>query len=328
MSDTRVTLERPLGPILVTGANGFVGRAVVDHLKRQGRAVRGAVRAARQRDAHGATDTRPSPDLDARADWSALLEACDAVVHTAARVHVMHEQATDALAAFRAVNVDGTLRLARQAADAGVRRFIFISSIKVNGERTEAGRPFTADDAPAPVDAYGRSKAEAEDALRRLATDTDMEVTIIRPPLVYGPGVKANFRSLIRCLERGIPLPLGAVTENRRSLLGLDNLVDLIALCLVHRSAGNQTFLAADGEDLSTAELLRRLARAIGVSARLLPVPMWMLEGAGRLLGKEAVVQRVCGDLQVDIGKTRERLGWRPPVGVDAGLARVGESDG
>ena len=327
VSNASLTPDPPPGHVLVTGANGFIGDAVVEQLKQRGHIIRGAARASTQAAHRGAapqaTKHLPAPDLGAQADWAPLLHGCGAVIHAAARVHVMRERASDALAAFRAVNVEGTLRLARQAADAGVRRFLFISSIKVNGERTTAGRPFTADDAPAPVDPYGRSKAEAEEALRELAIKTAMDITIIRPPLVYGPGVKANFHSLIRCLDRGIPLPLGAVTDNRRSLLALDNLVDLIALCLAHPSAGNETFLAADGDDLSTAELLQRMAEAMRIRPRLLPVPVWMLEMAGRLLGREALIQRVCGNLQVDIGKARALLGWHAPVGVDEALANM-----
>jgi nucleoside-diphosphate-sugar epimerase len=231
----------------------------------------------------------------------------------------MNDTAADPLTAFRAVNVDGTLNLVRQAATAGVKRFVFISSVKVNGELTQPGRAFTETDAAAPQDAYGQSKHEAEQGLRQLAADTGMEVVIIRPPLVYGPGVKANFAALMRAVQRGWPLPLGAV-HNQRSLVALDNLVDFIVTCITHPQAANQTFLVSDGEDLSTTELVRGMAQAVGVPARLLPVPVWALQAGATLLGKGDAVQRLCGNLQVDISKARNLLGWTPPVSVAAGL--------
>lgn len=247
------------------------------------------------------------------------------MVHAAARVHMIGDSALDPADAYRAVNVDGTLCLARQSAVAGVRRFVFLSSIKVNGEETKLGRAFAAGDAPSPQDAYALSKAEAEAGLRALAAETGMEVVIVRPPLIYGPGVKANFLSLMRALRRGVPLPLGAVENNRRSLVALDNLVDLIVTCIDHPAAANQTFLVSDGEDLSTAGLLRRLAAAMGVPARLLPVPVSLLQGATAVLGKGEMMRRLCGNLQVDIEETRSVLGWRPPVNVDEGLRRAAE---
>lgn len=261
-------------------------------------------------------------ELAADSDWSAALDRADVVIHAAARVHVMNDAASDPLAEFRRVNVEGTLALARQAADAGVRRFVFISSIKVNGESTDPERPYRADDIPAPVDPYGISKEEAEQKLRVLALECGMEVVIIRPPLVYGPGVKANFQSMMNWLSRGIPLPLGAI-RNRRSLVALDNLVDLIVICIDHPGAANQIFLVSDGEDLSTTELLQRMGRALGKPARLLPLPMSLLDFAARLLGKASIAQRLCGSLQVDISKTRELLGWEPPVSVDEALAKT-----
>lgn len=257
-----------------------------------------------------------------RADLRTALGGADVVIHAAARAHVLQERAADPLAEYRRVNVDGTLALARAAAEAGVRRFVFVSSIKVNGERTAPGRAFRADDAPAPGDAYGVSKWEAEQGLCALARETGMEVVVVRPPLVYGPGAKGNFAALVRRVARGVPLPLGAVRHNRRSLVGLDNLVDLIVTCLDHPGAANQVFLAADGEDLSTADLLQRVARAMGRPARLLPVPVWVLQAAAASLGKRAVAQRLLGSLQVDGSKARELLGWAPPVSVDEGLKR------
>jgi len=234
----------------------------------------------------------------------------------------MEDTAANPLDEFRRVNVQGTLNLARQAAAAGVRRFVFVSSIKVNGEMTQLGRPFTADDAPAPLDAYGVSKMEAEQGLREIALQTGMEMVIIRPPLVYGPGVKANFAAMMRWLRYGVPLPLGVI-HNQRSLVSLENLVDLLVTCITHPAAANQTFLVSDGEDVSTTELLRRMGQAMGKPARLLPVPGSWLKLAAGLVGKGDVAQRLCGSLQVDISKTRELLGWVPPVSLDEGLRRA-----
>jgi nucleoside-diphosphate-sugar epimerase len=253
------------------------------------------------------------------------LAGVSVVIHCAARVHVMNEEATEPLAEFRRVNVAGTLRLARQAAEAGVRRFLFVSSIKVNGEHSQPGRPFTADQHPAPGDPYGVSKCEAETGLRALSQETGMEVVIIRPPLVYGPGVKANFLAMMRWLWRGVPLPLGGITDNRRSLVFLDNLVDLIVTCIDHPAAANQTFLVSDDEDLSTTALLRRMAAALGRPARLVPVPVGLITLGARMIGRPGVAQRLCGSLQVDIGKTKELLDWSPPVSVGEGLRRTAE---
>ena len=236
----------------------------------------------------------------------------------------MRDEATDPLSEFRKVNVDATLNLAAQAANAGVRRFIFVSSVKVNGESTLPGKAFTAHQVPAPSDPYGISKWEAEQKLRFLASETGMEVVVIRPVLVYGPGVKANFLNMMKWLYKGVPLPLGAI-HNKRSLVALDNLVDLIVTCIDHPRAGNQTFLVSDGEDLSTTELLQRMSRALGKRPRLLPVPAWMLETAANVLGKRSIAQRLCGSLQVDIEHTRERLGWTPPVSVDAALRKTAQ---
>lgn len=306
--------------VLVTGGNGFVGRATAARLQATpGMSVVRAVRRAALGKSDPLAPAVVVDDLDAQTDWLAAVAGVDAVVHTAARVHVMQEAAADPLAEFRRVNVQGTLNLARQAAQAGVRRFVFVSSIKVNGEFTATAQPFNSDSRPAPVDAYGISKLEAEEGLKAIAVQTGMQVVVIRPPLIYGPGVKANFATLMRAVERGWPLPLGAV-HNRRSLVGLDNLVDLIATCLTHPNAANQTFLVSDGQDLSTAELVRGMARAAGVSVHLFPVPAWMLQAGALLLGKRDVVQRLCGNLQVDITGVQTVLGWVPPVSVDAGL--------
>jgi nucleoside-diphosphate-sugar epimerase len=307
--------------ILVTGGTGFVGAAVVARLSREGIKTRACIR---RRDAPMPTGVHAVhvDGLTAGTDWRPALAGVEVVVHLAARVHVMNDKADDPLVEFRRVNVDGTLNLARQAAAAGVRRFVFISSIKVNGEATSPQRPFSADDPAAPLDPYGISKMEAENGLHEIAGKSGMEVVIIRPPLVYGPGVKANFSALTRAVQRGWPLPLGRV-NNRRSLVALDNLVDFIMTCSSHPLAANQVFLVSDGHDLSVAELVRGLARAAGVPARLLPVPVWALRAGALLTGKEAAIERLCGNLQVDISKARSLLGWVPPVSVDEGLRRA-----
>lgn len=307
--------------ILITGATGFVGKALCASLVRS-RLIRAAVRNDAAKGLPDGIDVTQKPLLPDQ-DWLDALVGVSVVVHCAARVHVMKEEVADPLTEFRRVNVDGTLRLASQAAGAGVKRFVFISSIKVNGELTQVGAPFAADQLANPGDPYGVSKMEAEKGLRKLAQETGMELVIIRPPLVYGPGVKANFLAMMRWLWRGVPLPLGAVTKNRRSLVGLDNLVDLIVTCIDHPAAANQTFLVSDGEDLSTAALLQRMGRALGRPARLIPVPVDFLKWGGTLAGRSGVVQRLCGSLEVDITKTRELLGWSPPVSVDEGLRRT-----
>lgn len=307
---------------LVTGAGGFVGRALVARLARDPSwQVHAATRQTDLPLAPGVTRVA-APALDGDADWRSALQGVDVVVHLAARVHVMDERAADPLTAFRQVNVQGSLALARQALEAGVRRFVFVSSVKVHGEATAPGRPWHADDLPAPQDAYGQSKLEAEQGLRALLTGPAMELVIVRPPLVYGAGVRANFQALARAVARGWPLPLGAV-YNRRSFVALDNLVDLLVLCGTHPAAAGEAFLVSDGDDLSTTGLLQRMARAQGRPARLWPVPVAWLQAIGRLTGRSAVLQRLCGNLQVDITKTRERLGWRPPCSVDDALRQM-----
>jgi nucleoside-diphosphate-sugar epimerase len=309
--------------VLITGANGFVGSALCIQASAHNFLVKGAVRSAQSLPAD--TEAVLIDTIDGSTDWSDALRSINVVVHLAARVHVMNDRSADPLNEFRKVNVDGTLNLAKQAVQAGVQRFVFISSIKVNGESTPLGQPFRADDEPMPMDAYGISKREAEDALRQLARDTGMEVVIIRPPLVYGAGVKANFLSMMRWLDKGIPLPLGAI-HNQRSLVALDNLVDLIITCITHPAAANQTFLVSDGEDLSTSGLLRRMASALGKSARLLPIPAWLLQFGATLLGKHAVAQRLCGSLQLDISKTRQLLNWTPSISVIEALRKTAQS--
>jgi nucleoside-diphosphate-sugar epimerase len=306
---------------LVTGATGFVGQALVRQMVADGRfAVRAAVRRETGVLPAGVecVVTGDLSDLNGEVTWQAALSGVDAVVHLAARVHVMRESASDPLTEFRRVNVAPSLELARRAAEAGVRRFVYLSSVKVNGE----SGTYTESDAPAPEDAYGVSKHEAEVGLRRIADETGLEVVIIRPPLVYGPGVRANFRALMHAVARGIPLPLGAI-DNRRSLVASDNLADFILTCVNHSSARNQTFLVSDGEDLSTTNLIRRLAGAMGRPARLLPVPASLLMMAATLAGQRDAAKRLIGSLQVDISRARRLLNWTPPISVDEGLRRA-----
>lgn len=319
-----MTIETSLVPlrVLITGATGFVGSALVNALENDLCYVPiSVVRTKAERVDHVA-QTFCISDLSSTTDWREALKGCAVVVHAAARVHVMNEVALDALAEFRKVNVAGTVRLAQQAAEAGVRRFIFISSVKVNGECTDGRRPYTADDLPAPCDPYGVSKYEAEEALRRVSAETGMEVVIIRPTLVYGPGVKANFRNMMSWLKKGIPLPFGAI-HNKRSLISIDNLVSLITVCLSHPKAVGETFLASDGVDLSTTELLKKTAAALGVQSRLLPVPARLLSTCAIIAGRRSLSQRLCGSLQVDIQKTQSLLGWSPPISIDDALNRT-----
>lgn len=311
--------------VLLTGTTGFVGHALLARLSAQPALELIAVSRRSLPELSASIAQARIADLTADTAWQPVLQSVEVVVHAAARVHVMHDTSSDPLAEFRKVNVDGTLNLARQAAAAGVRRFIFISSIKVNGEGTALDEPYYADARPAPADPYGISKMEAEQGLRTLAAATGMEVVIIRPVLVYGPGVKANFLSMMRWLHKGVPLPFGAI-HNRRSLVALDNLVDLIVTCIDHPAAANQTFLVSDGEDLSTTELLSRMGVALGKPTRLLPVPSRLLEVGAAMLGKQALAQRLCGSLQVDISKTRELLNWTPPVTVDQALRKTAEN--
>jgi nucleoside-diphosphate-sugar epimerase len=299
--------------VMVTGAAGFVGSALCRQLRGAGAAVVAVVRSA-QDGAHALGS------FDAGTDFSGVLAGVDTVVHLAARVHVMNDSEADQLGAYRAANVDTTLALARQAAACGVRRFVFASSLKVNGEASPL-RPFGAADAPAPADPYGQSKHEAELGLRALAAASGMELVIVRPPLVYGPGVKANFLRLMELVRRGLPLPLASV-RNRRSMVALDNLVDLLLVCCSHPQAPGHTFLVSDGHDLSSAELVRLIAAAMGRPARLLPVPPALLRAGAAVLGKAALAQRLLDSLQVDIDATRSTLGWTPPLRPEEGVRR------
>lgn len=297
---------------LITGATGFVGTALRARLAASGVEVVPAVRSK-----SGLPHEVVIGNLDASTDWRSALTACDAVVHLAARVHVMEDSAQNPLTLYRASNTDATLNLARQAAQAGVKRFIFISTIKVNGEGRDTAYRET--DTPAAEDAYAISKWEAERGLHEIAQETGLEVVILRPPLVYGPGVKANFLRLIQTVQKGWPLPLGAI-RNRRSLLYLGNFVDAIRVCVEHPAAAGQTFLLDDGQAVSTPDLIRAVAHAMGRPARLLAVPVGVLELAGALLGKRAAVARLTGSLFVDGSFIRSRLGWMPPFTMQQGL--------
>lgn len=297
--------------LLLTGGSGFVGSALLPALLSAGHDVVCALR------------KRPSvvpaqaqlflyPGLDLPTDWREALQQVDVVVHSAALAHVLPGDQRNALHRFRQVNVAGTLQLARQAATAGVKRFIFISSVKAVGEGRSQRRPYHADELPQPVDPYGISKAEAERGLQQIADETGMELVVIRPVLVYGPGVGANFQRMIKWLDRGVPLPFAAI-RNKRSFLAIDNLVDFVLLCVAHPAAANQVFLLSDGEDLSTSELLRRLAQAMGKKGMLIAIPGRWVKYAAWLLGQSYAYHRLWGSLTVDISKTRELLGWQPP---------------
>ena len=304
--------------ILVTGSSGFVGSAVCRELELRGSSVLRAVR----RHAEPNDAAVVVGDINSKTEWTEALKRVYAVVHLAARVHQMRDTADDPLEEFRRVNVEGTRRLAEEAVRTGVKRFVFLSSIKVNGEMTDGVGPFTETDLPHPVDAYGISKWETEQILREIGRRTGMEVVILRLPLIYGPGVKANFLKLIQHIERGLPLPFGRI-QNQRSLLGLRNLVDLICCCIEHPSAAGEIFLASDGDDVSTPELVRRIARALGKPVRLLPVPVWMMGLCGRVTGKSDQLRRLCGSLQIDSLKVRQVLSWTPPYSISEELARV-----
>lgn len=303
--------------ILVTGAAGFVGRALCRELMARGGVVRAAVR--RSGNVPTGCELAVVGDIGPATDWSAALDGVDALVHLAARVHVMHDTAADPLALFREVNVAGAERLARAAAAAGVRRFVYLSSVKVNGEATTK-HPFTEKDVPHPQDAYAISKWEAEQALARIAAETGLEVVILRPPLVYGPGVAANFLSLLRWVERGVPLPLASV-QNQRSLVYLDNLVGAITACLEHPAAAGQTFMVSDDKAVSTPGLVRLLAQGLHRSPRLFPVPLSLLRLAAMMTGTSARLDRLAGSLAVDSRKIHEMLGWVPPCSLEEGIA-------
>ena len=308
--------------LLLTGASGFVGKGVLQRFIADGNEVTTTSRRV-WNDAPSFLIHCTIDGVLGNTDWRVAVRGQQTVVHCAARVHVMNDLAENPLEAFRAVNFYGTLNLARQAAEAGVRRFIYISSIGVNGAET-FDMPFNSSDAVAPHSPYALSKYEAEVGLLQLAEKTGLEIVIVRPPLVYGANAPGNFGSLMRWLGRGLPLPLGAI-NNQRSLVSLDNLVDLIATCIDHPNAVNQIFLVSDGDDLSTTQLLRGMGRALGRPARLLPIPPGLIKFGAELVGRSTVAQSLCGSLQVDISKTRQLLGWTPPLSVDEGLKKAAE---
>jgi nucleoside-diphosphate-sugar epimerase len=311
--------------IFVTGASGFVGHALMDKMLTScDYKIFAAVRKL-DPDFPSAVKQWKFDGISTTTDWNNSLQGIDCIIYTAARVHIMSDTANDPLEEFRAVNTIGTLNLARQAADLGVKRFIYLSSIKVNGESTQLGMPFTEDDKFVPTDPYPLSKYEAELGLLELAKKTQMEVVIIRPPLVYGPGVKANFLSMMKWLNKGIPLPFGAI-NNKRSLVALDNLVDLILTCIDHPAAANQVFLVSDGDDLSTTELLQRVATSLGKKPILMHVNQQLLEIGLKLVGKKDLAQRLYASLQVDISKAKKLLNWTPAVSVDEGFRKTTEA--
>ncbi len=309
--------------ILITGATGFVGSALLDTLLRKTSHKLTAVLRQDIELPQGVTKQLVGQDLPS-IDWGQSVHGMDTVIHLAARAHVMHDTATDPLAAFRQTNTAATLNLAQQAAEAGVRRFIFLSSIKVNGESTTS-RPFNATDLCHPTDPYALSKYEAEQGLRQVAQETGMEVVIIRPPLVYGPNVKGNFQQLMNWVYKGIPLPLGAI-KNKRSFLALDNLTDLIMICIEHPAAANEIFLASDGQDLSTTEWLKRLGHALNCPTRLLPIPQTLLALGLQTMGKANIAQRLCGSLHIDMTKTQQLLSWHPPFTVEDALDKMAKA--
>lgn len=305
--------------ILVTGSSGFVGSNVIAAAYAQGWSC---VQQCRQQYGSTIDDAVFVSNIDANTNWNRALSGVECIVHCAARVHQMKDDPQSALKHYREVNTAGTINLARQAHAAGVKRFVFISSIKVNGEYTQIGQPFRPDSNIAPADPYALSKYEAEMELQQLAQETGLEVVIIRPPLVYGPGVKANFQSMMRWIEKGVPLPLGAI-HNQRSLVYIDNLVDLILVCCEHHNAVGKTFLVSDDHDVSTSQLLKQVESIMAKSNRILPMPMNWIELSAKLLGKPQIARRLCGNLQVDISQTKALLEWRPQVSFEEGIRRT-----
>jgi nucleoside-diphosphate-sugar epimerase len=307
--------------VLITGATGFVGRSVSALAVRRGLEVRCALHRG---DSKTVGESVVVGKIDQATDWSRALEDVDVVIHLAARVHVMHDNADDPLGEFRKVNVAGTERLARSAAAAGVKRLVYVSSIKVNGDATHEGHRFTEDDQPNPQDPYGVSKYEAEQVLHRIGTETGMKTVVVRPPLVYGPGVKGNFAQMMNVLARGIPLPLASV-HNLRSLIYVENLADALVLCATHPGVAGKTYLVSDGDGISTPDLLRQLGAAVGKPARLFGFPLALLKVAGRLAGRSEAIERLLGSLQVDGSRMRRELGWMPPYSMQQGLQETAE---
>ncbi len=310
--------------ILITGSTGFVGSALLLNLSMRHYSLRQLVRGKKGLDNPNIKTFRID-DLDNVVDLSLPLKNLDVVIHLAARAHVMREAHVDPMAEYRRINVESTLNLARQAASLGVKRFIFVSSIKVNGECTEKDIPFRANDKPNPQDPYGISKLEAESALMQLSKETGMEVVVVRPPLVYGPKVKANFLSMMKWLHKSIPLPFGKI-DNKRSLVFIDNLVDLLIRLIDHPKAAGQVFLVSDDHDVSTTALLKSMSFALGKKTLLIPVPVFLLQAVFFFMGKSSLSQRLLGSLRLDISKTKEILDWTPPVSFEEGIKRTAMS--
>ncbi|MEL4292818.1 SDR family oxidoreductase [Shewanella xiamenensis] len=307
--------------ILLTGYSGFLGAHLVQALKSDYDLILlGRTKSDSLNCEYVFCDMTPP------FDFQEAVSSCDIVIHMAARVHVMHEQELYPLSVFREINTHATITLAQQAALAGVKRFIFISSIKVNGDSTTDRKPYTVNDDPVPEDPYGISKAEAEQGLLDIAENSGMEVVIIRPPLVYGKGVKANFSSLLNLVSKGLPLPFGCITQNKRSLVSVSNLVDLIITCIEHPKAGNQVFLVSDDHDVSTSEMVREMAIALGKPTWQLPLPIWCYKLIGILFNKSDVVDRLTGSLQVDISYTKDTLGWKPPHTLQEGFKQTAQA--
>ncbi|HAS6335149.1 TPA: NAD-dependent epimerase/dehydratase family protein [Vibrio vulnificus] len=307
--------------ILVTGSSGFVGKALLKKLPRQNTFVLG-----RSSPNNLFPDSFFKMDIDSISNYMKAFVNVDVVIHLAARVHIMYDSVDNPLEEYREVNTRGTINLARQAASAGVKRFVFVSSIKVNGEGTSQDRPFTSADLHAPEDDYGLSKSEAEQQLFEIAKEAGMEVVVIRPTLVYGPGVKANFAALMNLVSKGVPLPFGCIKNNKRSLVSVGNLVDLIVTCIEHPKAANQVFLVSDDHDVSTSEMVRHMALALDKPTWQLPLPVWCYHLAGKLFNKSDVVDRLTGSLQVDITHTKETLGWMPPQSLQEGFNQTAEA--
>lgn len=310
-----------LNKILITGATGFLGKPLLSEIRKKYSDNTVVPVLRKESSEFNRFDCLVVDGIGPLTDWDDKLVGIDCIIHCAARVHVMNDTVEDPLEAFREVNVQGTLALAKAAAKAGVKRFIFVSSIKVNGESTTDRVPYKSSDEPSPEDPYGISKAEAEKGLKLISDESGMEVVIIRPPLVYGPGVKANFAAMLKLASTGIPLPFGCINLNKRSMVYVENLISLIIACIENPNAANQTFLVSDDNDLSTKEFVKGLSNGLGKSGLMLPVPNVLFSIAGKMFGKSAVIDRLCGSLQVDISHTQETLNWHPPYSVKQGFA-------
>ena len=309
--------------ILVTGTSGFVGRHLVGHLKSLEHDV---IPVVRRKLSQSECDAVEVGEINGETDYEKVLEGVESVVHLAARVHVMNDKSEHALEEYRTVNLSGTVNLAVQSAKAGVKRFVFVSSIKVNGEATPCGYAFKETDEINPLDHYGVSKSEAEKELIKIQNETGMEIVIIRPPLVYGPGVKANFKKIVDLVRTKPIIPLGAI-NNKRSIVSVYNLVDFIAICLVHDNASGQVFLVSDGLDISTSELVEAIASAHGKKRLILPFPLSLAKIASKITGNDQTIKRLYGSLCIDISKARVLLQWNPPYSFKEGLEKMLEKN-